>query len=92
MLEQIKYKRKTNGVEIFLSKDKKGKPVIYVGNENKTIHLKKFLGDWDYKKFLTEAVILRLTCDKGSARKARDIYCMICDTLNDENKNTFNDE
>lgn len=92
MLQNMIFKHNTKDVELMIAKDQKGKPVIYiVGSNGKKILVKKFLGDWQYKQFLIEAVCLRLQADKVSVQKSRDTYVKISkflkDNSNDEEVN-----
>lgn len=94
MIKNMIFKHHTKDIELMISKDAKGKPVLYIGNsiDGEKVLVKKFLGEWQYKQFLIEAVCLRLTADNKSVQKSRDVYVKISKFFKDNKRNekTFN--
>lgn len=89
MISDFIFKHYTKDIELMIGKDSKNKPILYVINpiSGEKILVKKFLGEWQYKKFLIEAVCLRLTADNESVLKSRDAYVKISKFLKDNSKN-----
>lgn len=87
MISDFIFKHHTKDIELMITKDGKGKPVLYVVNSinGKKLLVKKFLGEWQYKKFLIEAVFLHLCASSDGVRKSRDVYVKISKFLKDEN-------
>lgn len=94
MISNFIFKHHTKDIELMVTKDIKGKPILYIGNslDGEKVLVKKFLGEWQYKQFLIEAVCLRLAADNESVRKSRDVYVKISKFFKDKSKNekTFN--
>lgn len=86
MINNMLFKHNTKDCELMITKDSKNRPVLYVGLNDtpKKVLVKKFIGEWQYKQFLIEAVCLRLQADKKSVEKARDSYVSISKFLKDE--------
>lgn len=57
-------------VEIDKCKHKK----IYVTDGVNKVYLKGFCGDFDYRKFMVEAVLLHLMADKKSIKRVNEAY------------------
>lgn len=87
-LDDIKFKKHSKEVTLMLGEDVKKNLVIYMANDKDKILIKKFLGRFQYDKFMCEAVILRMIVGSKSTalKKARDIYVNMCDAINDPYK------
>lgn len=82
---KFKFSKNVKRCGLLISYDEKKHPVIYVGNENKNVYLKKFCGRFDLDKFLAEAVILRMCANKATTMNTvRSIYNNIVAFVQDE--------
>lgn len=97
MFKTLKFNKKLKNVQIMVSNftlSKNGekidnKKTLYIGNGTSKILLKKFNGDFQYTRFICEAVIMRLCADKKSVSKVRGIYNSLVETLEDDKVDEF---
>lgn len=82
---KFKFSKNVKRCGLLISYDEKKHPVIYIGNEDKNVYLKKFCGRFDLDKFLVESVLLRMSVtDKNTINTVRDFYSRIVDFVKDE--------
>lgn len=81
LLEKFNKNRAINSLELMVEIDDKKHKKIYVGSDRHRFYLKSFCGDFDYRKFLVEAVLLRMMADKNSIKKVNQIYRRLYDSL-----------
>ena len=81
MFEKFKFNRAIKNLELMVEIDDKKHKKIYVGNDCHRFYLKGFCGDFDYRKFLVEAVLLRVMADKNSIKKVNQAYRRLYDSL-----------
>lgn len=85
IVQNRKFSKNVQKCGLLISYDEKKHPVIYVGNEDKSVFLKKFCGRFDLDKFLAEAVILRMSVKKATTMNmVRSIYNNIVAFVNDK--------
>lgn len=81
---KMKFSKNVKKVGLMIAYDDHKHPVIYIGDENKNVYLKKFCGRFDLDKFLVEAVILRMCALKSSQlNTVRSVYNNIVAYVND---------
>lgn len=80
-LEKIDKKRAIKHLELMLEVDKLKHKKIYVGDDFHRLYLKSFMGDFDYRRFMVESVLLRLMADKASIKRVNKAYLKIYDSL-----------
>lgn len=81
IMEKFDTNRAIKKLELMVEIDEKKHKKIYVGNDFHRFYLKSFCGDFDYRKFLVEAVLLRLMADKKSIKKVNETYRRLYDSL-----------
>lgn len=81
MFDKFKPNRAIKNLELMVEIDDKKHKKIYVGNDCHRFYLKSFCGDFDYRKFLVEAVLLRIMADKNSIKKVNHTYRRLYDSL-----------
>lgn len=81
MFDKFKPNRAIKNLELMVEIDDKKHKKIYVGNDCHRFYLKSFCGDFDYRKFLVEAVLLRIMADKNSIKKVNDAYRKLYDSF-----------
>lgn len=91
MLKKFDSKRAIKNLELMLEVDDKKHKKIYVGDDIHRVYLKSFCGDFDYRKFMIEAVLLRLMADKNSIKRVNKAYLKIYDSLQEVKQNTVLD-
>lgn len=86
IVDDFLFKKKTEDIQLFIARNDKKQPILYVQDTctGKKAYLKEFYGEFQYRKFLIEAVLLRLMADKTSSRKARDCYYKLTKFLKDK--------
>ncbi len=91
IIDDFLFKKKTEDIQLFIAKNNKKQPVLYVQDTytGKKAYLKLFFGEFQYRKFLIEAVLLRLMADKASSKKARDCYYKLAKFLKDKSNEDF---
>lgn len=91
ILEKFDKNRAVKALELMLEVDSKNHKKIYVGGDLRRVYLKSFCGDFDYRKFMVEAVLLRLMADKQSIKRVNAAYLKIYDSLKEFKQNTLLD-
>ena len=72
---KYKFSRNVKRCGLLIAYDEKKHPVIYIGNDDRNVYLKKFCGRFDLDKFLAEAVILRMCANKATTMNTvRSVY------------------
>ncbi len=87
-LEKFDKNRAVKALELMLEIDKQKHRKIYVGDKFYRVYLKSFCGEFDYRKFMVEAVLLRLMADKKSIKRVNKAYLTIYDSLSEVKHNT----
>lgn len=87
MLDYITYSKKVKQMELVVCEDdeKKSKYIAVTDGQNRIL-LSKLKGYFAFKKFLIEAVLLRLTCPKPTLKAVREVYCNLANTLIEKEK------
>lgn len=83
------YDKKVQDYEIAVRRSDKTKQILLVYkqknfNNGPEVLLKKFNDELSYRRFMDEAVALRLQCDDKSVKKARSAWRKIVDYLDDK--------
>lgn len=88
LLKKLDKNRAIKNLELMLEVDDKKHKKIYVGDDLHRVYLKGFCGDFDYRKFMVEAVLLRLMADKDSLKRVNKAYRTIYDSLQEVEHNS----
>ena len=91
LLKKLDKNRAIKNLELMLEVDEKKRKKIYVGDNLHRVYLKGFCGDFDYRKFMVEAVLLRLMADKDSVKRVNKAYRTIYDSLQEVEHNSLLD-
>jgi hypothetical protein len=74
LIDEYKFSKSCKKAEIFLTYDDKKRPILYVGNGRKKMLLKRFIADFQYKRFLIECVLCYMYADKKYLKKIHQGY------------------
>ena len=91
LLKKLDKNRAVKNLELMLEVDNKKHKKIYVGDDTHRVYLKSFCGDFDYRKFMVEAVLLRLMADKNSVKRVNKAYLKIYDSLQEVERHSLLD-
>lgn len=88
IIDDIKLNRSLKDLELYLCENNKKQPVLILKSQNsdKTIHLKRFFGKSQYRKWLCEAVLLHLLLGDSYKKEISRIYKCFQKTLEDNNE------
>lgn len=74
IISDIKFNKSIKKAEICVSYDDHKRPILYVSNGEKTMLLKRFFSDFQYKRFLVECVLCHMYADKKYKDKIKVAY------------------
>ena len=84
MFDDLKISKNIKKAEIFITYDDHKRPILYVGNGKKSVFIKRFFSDFQYKKFMIEAVMCHLYADKKYLKKVKSAYNNIVKVIETE--------
>lgn len=88
IIDDIKLNKALNTIELYLCENEKKQPVLAVlGKDfNKIIHLKRFFGRAQFRKWILEAALLHILLGDSYKKELSRIYRNLSKTLMDNKR------
>lgn len=86
LIDDIKLNKTLKIIELYVCENQKKQPVLTVKAQgsDKIMHLKRFFGRAQYRKWLLEAALLHILVGDSYKKQLTKIYKSLADTLTDD--------